>query len=831
MKFCYLLIGYLCCLASLNAQVTSTASSGSGSGYPALLASGFQIEDPDCVHQDFGPHVTQTFDAELDRNVFVFHSHIAEDNDRCLVFDRVRMEIKGSATTIPELRHAEGVTSWYRWKFRLDENFVGASSFNHLYQNKAVGGDDTSFPILTITARANRVELKHDGGDTGSDLGTLAQAPIGEFRGRWVEGYIRQVHAENGELEVTIKDMATGQTILEYTNTDIDLWRAGATLNRPKWGVYRSKNSVLRDEQVRFANFCVSESAESFCPGEAVVQADTTAPTAPANLVVTNTTFTTISLSWDAATDDFGVVNYQVFRDDVLTATVVVTDTVVTGLAPSTSYGFYVRATDAAGNVSEVSESVDAMTDDGNAVPDVASDPSPADEAVDVNPQSDLGWTGGDNTVDYEIFFGTSTTPPSVATQTATNYQPELAENTTYYWRIESRNQNGSVSTPTWRFTTGSSNNDFPWQVFRGNARLETETNFWSLNTAPDDPLVDEVVADPVVPGNNFYGFRSTEEDNFKWRYALNAQDSTLTIVARIKGVRPDVNSMTHIDVRAFGYRQKVRINKNSIKLERSSPTIEADLPFNWNVDFHVIRIVVNKQDMEIYLDEAEAPFLTGRTEEATGNTYVEFGKSGGADYGTTVDWLAINPTDDLKPGEGASLPTDLIISSDASLLSISVDGKEIESFSPDSTQYVVNVSGPAIPTLTFSTGSTLATAEVILPTSLPDTAFVVVTAQDGFTSRTYAVYFGETVRTFNVELQAALELYPNPAQDLVTLKTPGFGSFSTRIYSLDGRAMTDNIQVVSERNLDVSKLPKGIYFLVVQSESGRSARMKLMID
>ncbi len=105
-----LLLTFLC--TSARAQVTSTATTGSGSGYPALLASGFQIEDPDCVHMDFGSHVTQAFDAELDRNVFVFHSHIEEDNDRCQVFDRVRMEIKGSASSIPELQHQQGDTTY-----------------------------------------------------------------------------------------------------------------------------------------------------------------------------------------------------------------------------------------------------------------------------------------------------------------------------------------------------------------------------------------------------------------------------------------------------------------------------------------------------------------------------------------------------------------------------------------------------------------------------------------------------------------------------------------------------------------------------------------------
>ena len=115
-----------------SAQVTCTATGDSGSAYPAFTNAQFGIESPDCEHSSFGAHVTQAHDETLDRNVFVFHSHIVEDNDRCQVFDRVRMEVKGGPNTSLELQHNENDTSFYRWKFRLDEDFIGASSFNHI---------------------------------------------------------------------------------------------------------------------------------------------------------------------------------------------------------------------------------------------------------------------------------------------------------------------------------------------------------------------------------------------------------------------------------------------------------------------------------------------------------------------------------------------------------------------------------------------------------------------------------------------------------------------------------------------------------------------------
>jgi chitodextrinase len=653
-----LLFSLLC--TGVRAQVISTANADSGSGYPALMASGFELEDPDCVHTGFGPHITQAFDAELDRNVFVFHSHIAEDNDRCLVFDRVRMEIKGSANTIPELRHSLGDTTYYRWKFRLDENFVGTSSFSHLFQNKAVGGSDSSFPILTITARANRVEVKHDGGDTGDALGSVAEADITNFRGQWVEGYIRQVHKEDGELDVTITDMATGRTILEYSNDNIDLWRAGAQLNRPKWGVYRSKNDALRDEDVRFANFCVSEEAEALCPAEAVLQPDTEAPTLPTDLAVTATTFTTVSLEWAASADVYGVTAYVIYNNGDSIAATTETEAIIARLMTATEYIFTVSARDAAGNDSGQSEAVTATTDDANALPNIVTSPTPADAAMDVNPQSGLSWTEGSNTETFEVFFGTTTEPASVRTQTINNYQPAMVENTTYYWRIDATNQNGTTAGPLWSFTTGNTNPDAPWYTYRGNARPEIETGFFELNTAPGEPTLDVLLTDPEDDTNSIFGYRSNTDENFRWRFALDERDSTITIVTRVRGIDDDASGIMHLDIRAFGWRQKVRLNSRTIKFERSSPTVEENLPFDWNDGYHIVRLVVTGKTATVYLDESSTPFMSGESNDPRDQSYFEWGKSGGDDYGAFVDYMALNTTEASAPGEGSPLPGDL---------------------------------------------------------------------------------------------------------------------------------------------------------------------------
>lgn len=84
---------------------------------------------------------------------------------------------------------------------------------------------------------------------------------------------------------------------------------------------------------------------------------DTQKPTSPTNLTASNIETTTLTLNWNASTDNVGVTGYLVYKDngnsllaelgkDVLTYN-------VTGLSPNTNYNFQVKAKDAAGNISE----------------------------------------------------------------------------------------------------------------------------------------------------------------------------------------------------------------------------------------------------------------------------------------------------------------------------------------------------------------------------------------------------------------------------------------------------------------------------------------------
>lgn len=96
---------------------------------------------------------------------------------------------------------------------------------------------------------------------------------------------------------------------------------------------------------------------------------DTTPPSTPANLVATAVSSTQINLTWTASTDNVGVTGYKVERCQgggcssfSQIATTTNTSFNDTGLTPSTSYSYRVRATDAAGNLSGYSNAPSGVT-------------------------------------------------------------------------------------------------------------------------------------------------------------------------------------------------------------------------------------------------------------------------------------------------------------------------------------------------------------------------------------------------------------------------------------------------------------------------------------
>ncbi|WP_241507192.1 GEVED domain-containing protein [Aquimarina sediminis] len=89
---------------------------------------------------------------------------------------------------------------------------------------------------------------------------------------------------------------------------------------------------------------------------------DTQAPSVPTGLAASNVAQTTLTLSWNASTDNVGVTGYDVYQGNTNLGSVTGTTTNITGLTASTAYQFSVKAKDAAGNESAASATLNVTT-------------------------------------------------------------------------------------------------------------------------------------------------------------------------------------------------------------------------------------------------------------------------------------------------------------------------------------------------------------------------------------------------------------------------------------------------------------------------------------
>ena len=114
---------------------------------------------------------------------------------------------------------------------------------------------------------------------------------------------------------------------------------------------------------------------------------DTTPPSMPGALAVSNVTQTSMNLQWAASTDNVGVTAYDVYRNSSKVASVTSTSSSQSGLVCGATYQYEVRARDAAGNASQPARASVATAACATPTPP----PSPAPPADTTPPSQPTG--------------------------------------------------------------------------------------------------------------------------------------------------------------------------------------------------------------------------------------------------------------------------------------------------------------------------------------------------------------------------------------------------------------------------------------------------------
>ena len=221
-------------------------------------------------------------------------------------------------------------------------------------ENSYLRFDTTNLPAGTITGAT--LKLYSTG---ASSTGYTVKA---ESNTTWVESSITYANAPAAGSTITSVASTTANAFSSATVTSAVTTRAPISF-------------VVTDPSTTTAitfdsnQFATSADRPQLVVTTYAAPADTTAPTAPSNLVGTVKSGSEVDLSWTGSTDATAVAGYRLYRDGTLIATVGSTSWYDTGLAAGSTHTYTVSAIDAAGNASAQTAAL-SKTTLGVATPD-----------------------------------------------------------------------------------------------------------------------------------------------------------------------------------------------------------------------------------------------------------------------------------------------------------------------------------------------------------------------------------------------------------------------------------------------------------------------------
>ncbi|MFF5296531.1 carbohydrate binding domain-containing protein [Paractinoplanes globisporus] len=277
----------------------------------------------------------------------------------------------GLWTTVPGVPMAAATCAgWYRKDLDLGSATGMQTTFNNgsgTWDNNSGRNYSVGTGVVTITG----------GVVTSADPCTVTTPPAGDNTAtvfyaqgsrNWATVYLH--YAPTGEAWTTVPGVAMNETACTgWVKKTVELGAATSlqatfTNGSGAWDNNNGANYRLNAGTSTVRDGVVTGDATDPC---SAVPPDTTAPSTPGGLTA-SVDHVTVTLSWTASTDDRGVTGYEITRSGGSGGTVVLTsgyNTYIDGsLAPLTTYGYVVRAVDAAGNLSAAGNAKSVTTGD-----------------------------------------------------------------------------------------------------------------------------------------------------------------------------------------------------------------------------------------------------------------------------------------------------------------------------------------------------------------------------------------------------------------------------------------------------------------------------------
>ncbi|GIF99559.1 PQQ-dependent sugar dehydrogenase [Catellatospora citrea] len=236
---------------------------------------------------------------------------------------------------------------------------------------------------------------------------------------------------------------------------------------------------------------CTGTTTPSSPPPSSPAPGDTQPPTVPGNARISNLTCSSVTFAWNAATDDVGVAYYDIYHDgQQMTSVGGGTLSANLTVVPGATWGLYVNARDAAGNVSQASSTVTITP------PQCQTDTTPPTAATQLAGSASgttvtLQWTAATDDVGvraYDVHRGGVVVGTVSGNPPATTFiDSGLAANTTYQYQVRARDAAGNTGPASNTATVTTTGGCTVCTV----TQVTTDTDIpWGLATLPDGSVV-----------------------------------------------------------------------------------------------------------------------------------------------------------------------------------------------------------------------------------------------------------------------------------------------------------------------------------------------------
>ncbi|GAA4062293.1 cellulase family glycosylhydrolase [Nonomuraea soli] len=274
-------------------------------------------------------------------------------------------------------RDFPGTGAWTTWtSTTLTAPLNAGSNTIRATATTANGGPNLDFLDAEVAAPA---------ADYQAENATISQGVVeSNHAGFTGTGFVNYDNVTGSHVQFTVNAAQAGSAALTFrfangttTNRPMAISvNGGAAVSRdfPGTGAWSTWQEVTVDAQLNAGANTVRAAATTANGGpnldrlavSASGPPDTQKPSVPGNPRVTGTSSSSISLAWDASTDNSGTIkDYRVREGETVVATVTGTTATISGLAPATSHTYTITARDPSGNESDRGAAVTGTTGTG----------------------------------------------------------------------------------------------------------------------------------------------------------------------------------------------------------------------------------------------------------------------------------------------------------------------------------------------------------------------------------------------------------------------------------------------------------------------------------